>query len=170
MKKNILLAVVLALLWWIFSGKTIPLVLMFGIASVVLIILIIIRMDRFAYYNPNTGTKFNLRYIPYLIWLIKEIILSNIAVAKTILKIGDKVDPVTFDAFAHEETEFGSIAYANSITITPGTVTMALVDGRLTVHALTQESKQSLIEGDMDRRVHYAETGRPITEKVEGEL
>ncbi len=126
-------------------------------------------MDRFAYHNPYTETNFNLRYIPYLLWLIKEIILSNIAVTKTILGIGHKVDPVTFDAFAHEETEFGSIAYANSITITPGTVTMALVDGRITVHALTQEAQQSLIEGDMDRRVHYAETGRPITEKVEGE-
>ncbi len=169
MRRSIILAIILSSLWWIFSGKTISLVLMLGVASVVTIVLVVRRMDRFAYHNPNTDTYFSVRYIPYTFWIIKEIIMSNFSVAWTILGIGNKVAPVIFDAFAHEETEFGSIAYANSITITPGTVTMALVDGRITVHALTEEAKQGLLEGDMDSRVHYAETGRSITAKVEGE-
>lgn len=170
MRKLVLLGFVLAALWWVFSGLTIPLVLILGCGSIGVILLSIYRMEKFAYsHKKSQMNTLNLRYIPYGFWLLKEIILSNISVAKTILGFGDPLDPVVFDAFAHEETELGSVTYANSITLTPGTVTMAFVDGRITVHALTQESKKALLDGDMDERVHYAETGRPITDKVPGE-
>jgi multicomponent Na+:H+ antiporter subunit E len=47
----------------------------------------------------------------------------------------------------------GQVIYANSITLTPGTVTTSLSEGVLEVHALTREAAESLLEGDMDRRV-----------------
>ncbi len=162
------LAISLALLWWILSGKTKLLILIFGVFSVILVLFFMHRMLKASNHNYKKPS-ISWRFIPYIFWLIGETIKSNLDIAKAIMGIGHQIKPQVFDAYAHEETEAGSIAYANSITLTPGTVTVALVDGRLTVHALTEESKASLIEGNMDRHVHWAETGRPITEKVEGE-
>lgn len=163
------LAISLTLLWWVLSGKTKPLLLVFGVFSICLVLFFVHRMIKTS--DPDRQkAALSWRFIPYIFWLMAETIKSNIDIAKAIMGIGHKIKPQVFDAYAHEETETGSIAYANSITLTPGTVTVALVDGRLTVHALTEESKASLIEGNMDRHVHWAETGRPITEKVEGEL
>ncbi|MFV0431181.1 MAG: Na+/H+ antiporter subunit E [Alphaproteobacteria bacterium] len=167
MKLYIRLAIILGLLWWILSGKAKLLMLVFAIFSIVTVLFFTYRMRKES--TNMIRPQLSWRFIPYFFWLLWETIKANIDVAKTILGIGDKLNPQIFDAYAHEETEAGTIAYANSITLTPGTITVALVDGRLTVHALTEEAKNGLIEGNMDRMVHWAETGRPITEKVEGE-
>lgn len=162
------LAIMLSLLWWILSGKTKTLIIIFGIFSLFTVLLFVYRMHKICK-DDSSFQKISWRFIPYSFWLLWEVVKSNIDTAKAIMGIGHKIHPQVFDGFAHEETETGSIAYANSITLTPGTVTLALVDGRLTVHALTDEGKAGLIEGNMDRHAHWAETGRPITEKVEGE-
>ena len=47
----------------------------------------------------------------------------------------------------------GRAIYANSITLTPGTVSMSVEDGEIQVHALTLESGQAVEEGEMDRRI-----------------
>ena len=168
MKLYIRLAIILGLLWWILSGHTKPFLLIMGVVSVCLVLYFVYRMRKVSKSATRSGLTW--RFIPYFAWLLWETLKANIDVTKTILCIGDKFDPQVFDAYAHEETESGTITYANSITLTPGTITVALVDGRLTVHALTTEAKDSLIGGNMDRMVHWAETGRPITEKVEGEV
>ena len=49
--------------------------------------------------------------------------------------------------------------YANSITLTPGTVTTALSGDSLEVHALTREATNALLEGEMNRRVTRLEGG-----------
>jgi multicomponent Na+:H+ antiporter subunit E len=56
-----------------------------------------------------------------------------------------------------QHSEMGQVIYANSITLTPGTITTALSEGVLEVHALTREGAESLLEGDMDRRVSALE-------------
>jgi len=52
------------------------------------------------------------------------------------------------------------VIYANSITLTPGTVTLDLEEGHVTVHALTREGAQALASGEMDGRVTALEEGR----------
>jgi len=55
---------------------------------------------------------------------------------------------------ASQKTHLGMVAYANSITLTPGTVSVDLrEDGEITVHALTLEAAEDLQAGVMDRRV-----------------
>lgn len=167
MKLYIRLAIILGLLWWILSGHTKPFLITMAVVSVLMVLYFVYRMRKVGDSPNRDGLSW--RFIPYFVWLLWETLKANFDVAKTILGIGDKFSPQVFDAYAHEETESGTITYANSITLTPGTITVALVDGRLTVHALTEEAKNGLISGKMDAMVHWAETGRPITEKVEGE-
>jgi multicomponent Na+:H+ antiporter subunit E len=49
--------------------------------------------------------------------------------------------------------EFGQAMLGNSITLTPGTLTLQLRDGRLRVHCLTREGAAELADGEMTRRV-----------------
>jgi multicomponent Na+:H+ antiporter subunit E len=58
-----------------------------------------------------------------------------------------------------QRTEIGRALYANSITLTPGTVSIDLGEDYVSVHALTEEGAQALIEGEMDRRVAALERG-----------
>jgi multicomponent Na+:H+ antiporter subunit E len=58
---------------------------------------------------------------------------------------------------ASQKTDLGMVIYANSITLTPGTVTIDLQGNRLKVHALTRDTAASLLKGEMDRRVSRVE-------------
>lgn len=58
---------------------------------------------------------------------------------------------------ASQTTDVGKVIYANSITLTPGTVSLGLVGDEITVHALIRENIEALESGDMDRRVSQLE-------------
>ena len=91
----------------------------------------------------------------YYIWLIKEIIISNIATAKTILGKSDA--PELFYVPFTQKTEAGVATYANSITLTPGTVTVDIDKNGFLVHALSSDFGDDVRSGNMDRRVTQLE-------------
>jgi multicomponent Na+:H+ antiporter subunit E len=144
------LTVVLALLWLLLSGHyTDPLLLGLGAASVVAVVLIARRMD--VVDREGHPVHLILRALVYWPWLVKEIVLANIDVAKAIL--GNSIEPRVFEVTASQKSDLGRVIYANSITLTPGTVTVALEKEKLGVHALTRAGKEGVESGEMDRRV-----------------
>ena len=92
----------------------------------------------------------------YFLWLFKEIIMSNITTAKVILS--NSADPEMFETRASQQTEAGLATYANSITLTPGTVTVDIDQDRFLVHALTADFGQDVRALDMDEKVSALET------------
>jgi multicomponent Na+:H+ antiporter subunit E len=90
--------------------------------------------------------------ITYWPWLIWEIIKANIDVALIIIKPDLEISPIMFRAEASQKTEVGQVIYANSITLTPGTVTVGVNEGTVDVHALTIGAADEVISGRMDRR------------------
>ena len=60
---------------------------------------------------------------------------------------------------ATQKTEIGQVIYANSITLTPGTITLDVRNNEMLVHALTSDTAAGLQTGDMDRRVTRLEGG-----------
>ena len=70
------------------------------------------------------------------------------------------ISPRLFVLRAGQGTDLGQVIYANSITLTPGTVTVEIENRELVVHALTEEAAQSLRSGAMDRRVTALEGRR----------
>ncbi len=103
---------------------------------------------------PLEVTPRALLYAPWLIW---QIVRANVDVARIILHPGLPIRPHVIRVRAGQETELGRVIYANSITLTPGTVTIDLQGRDLTVHALTDEAAQGLATGEMDRRVSTTE-------------
>ncbi len=106
-------------------------------------------------------------FTTYMPWLIKEIIVSNIEVAKIILSKDLKLQRNMIEVGAHPKTELGKVILANSITLTPGTVSVNMENDRILVHALSFEGAEEDLSGDMDRRVCRLEGN--IAEKVGSE-
>lgn len=153
------LAFALAIVWLLLSGHFAePLLLGLGLASVLLVVVIVHRMDVLD--HEAHPIHLSSRLLLYWGWLIKEIILANIDVAKAILGFGVPAAPTVFKVRSSQRTEVGRVIYANSITLTPGTVTIAVDDNQLTIHALTPGAVEGLESGEMDRRVSRVEARR----------
>jgi multicomponent Na+:H+ antiporter subunit E len=147
----------LSILWLLLSGYFAePLLLGLGLASVLLVVFIVHRMEVL---DPE-GHPVHLGpgALLYWPWLLKEIVLANIDVGKAILGFrGAAAVPTVFKVRASQSGELGRVIYANSITLTPGTVTIAIDDDQLTIHALTPGAVEGLLGGEMDRRVSRIE-------------
>ena len=89
----------------------------------------------------------------YYPWLAFEIIKSAWSVTKVILHPGLPISPTMTVVRASQKTTAGVATYANSITLTPGTITVGVSGNDLTVHALVRDGAIDLEGGGMDRRV-----------------
>ncbi len=143
---------VLALMWWLWSGHATPMLLGFGFFSCLLVVFIASRMDVID--REATPMHLTARVPFYWSWLCKEMFLSSIDCCKRILRPGKFVSPVVADVAADQETDLGKVTYANSITLTPGTLTMELDKNKITVHALDQSLIDALNTGEMANRVN----------------
>ena len=139
--------------WLLMSGHYNGLLIGLGVASCALCVWLSFRIG--AIDREGLPTHLFSRLLPYLAWLIGEILSSNIATAKIILRGTD--DPEIFEVPANQATSAGLANYANSITLTPGTVTVDIDEAktgasRFLVHALHPQFGDDLRGGDMDRR------------------
>ena len=153
-----ILACILALFWMLLSGHTSILLLTLGVSSVVLVVWIVSRMDR----NDNTPIRmlFSINFISYLGWLIWQVIITNIDVAKRIWNPSLPIKPASRKIKVNIKDPLIKTIYANSITLTPGTVTTEVGEDYFIVHALNSEGLDELEEGDMERRLICLEEKR----------
>lgn len=138
-------------LWLLLSGHYTPLLLLLGILSTLLVALLASRADLIDQDTQSVLIKPTVLF--YWGWLGREIVKSNIDVARRILNPRLQISPNVFTVKASQKSEMGRVTYANSITLVPGTVAMDVEEDVITVHALTQEAAADLQRGEMDRRV-----------------
>ena len=145
------MALVAYAVWLLWSGIYQPLLLILGAASCIFVVLICRLMGLL----DEEGVPIHVlpRLITYIPWLVLAIVKSNIDVALRILNPRLPISPRMVRVKAGQKTDLGRVIYANSITLTPGTVTCAVDGDELIVHALTREAADDLMSGDMDRRV-----------------
>ena len=151
MFRSIFLAVVLFLLWLVLSGIYTPILISFGVLSAIIVAWIAYRMD----VADHEGFPIQLSWkaVSYWPWLIVEIIKSNIAVAGLILGSRENIKPILIRIPANQKTELGQVTYANSITLTPGTVSIAVGENMIDVHSLSKAAAQDLQQGVMHDKV-----------------
>ena len=155
MRHTIFLSLSLAIFWLLNSGHNTVLILSLGAVSIALVLFIAHRMDVID--HEAQPVHITPQISGYYAWLIKEIILSNILVVKHIWLGSKTITPTLTTITASQKTDVGKVIYANSITLTPGTVTVSLDGDQFLVHALLKESIEDLKAGDMDRRVTQLE-------------
>ena len=148
---TVTLALGLGLAWMLWSGHVEPLMIGFGILSCGLVLWLSWRLDVI---DPKTGPyRIGWRFAGYVPWLLWEIARASAHVARIILTPRLPIRPRLLRVPASQKTEIGQAIYANSITLTPGTLSLDVRDGIIVVHALTARSAAELEAGGMDRRV-----------------
>lgn len=159
MNKVIVPALGLFVLWLLLSGHYTPLITSLGAISC---LLVCVLANRLGVLEPD-GRSFAylFRLALYVPWLLKEVVSSNIAVARLIWHPRLPINPQVIRTRASQNTPIGLATFANSITLTPGTLSLdADTDGEIAVHALSDDTAAGLQTGEMDRRVARLEGNR----------
>ncbi len=155
MQHTINLTLALSAFWWLNSGYSTPLMLSLGVISILFVLYLAHRMD--VVDHESNPLHLTLKFPGYFVWLTKEVVLSNILVIKHILLGNDSISPTMSWIKTTQKTDLGKVIYANSITLTPGTIAVEVKEGEILVHALLKESIDDLNLGVMDRRVSQLE-------------
>lgn len=168
MLRALSLGVILFITWLLLSGEYSlhhGLILALGVVSTVLVVLVGLRMDVVDHEGHPVHLTF--RFIGYWVWLAIEIVKANIDVAKRVWSPALAISPTLFQLKTSQPGELGQVIYANSITLTPGTVSISLEDGNILVHAVAREVGEDLATGEMDRRVTRLEaSGIPAPKEL----
>jgi multicomponent Na+:H+ antiporter subunit E len=145
------LAAALFLFWLALSGHYTPALLAAGAVSAAVCVLLAVRMG----VADAEGHPVHLlgRFAAYFPWLVREIAKSAWAVTKIVVDPALPISPTMTRVRASQRTSVGIVTYANSITLTPGTITTRVKGDVLTVHALVREGAIDLESGGMDARV-----------------
>lgn len=145
------LSIVLAAAWLLWSGLYKPLLLAFGLFSCALVVYVSLRMRLFEY--SVFTLKFGWRLLGYWGWLGKEVVKSSLQVSRAVLSPGLAISPTVAELDSEGRHPIDIATLGNCITLTPGTLTLRIRDGRLIVHALTREGAEDVLDGEMNRRV-----------------
>ena len=138
-------------IWLLWSGLYKPLLITLGVVSCCLTLFLAYRMD---FFNRQVfSLHLAPRLVPYWGWLGIELVKTNFAVARIILHPKMPISPTVVQLTAQSQDPVLQAILGNSITLTPGTVTLDDHEGELLVHCLTREGADVLLEGDMNRRV-----------------
>ena len=134
------------IVWIIFNGRVTLEIVLFGIAISGLMFAFVCK---FMDYSMEKERKFYKKFplfCKYAVLLVKEIIKANLAVCYLILTRREVTEPVLVKVHTNLKTETARVILANSITLTPGTITVSLTGQELLVHCLDK----SLAEGMED--------------------
>ncbi len=158
MKYALGLLVAIVAFWFALSGETSPFFLALSGIAVLATLWLCARLkviDREA--SPYHRAP---QLLVYLVWLIGEIVKSNIAVVSRVLGPKHAIDPAMVEVDTTAPSSLGKALFANSITLTPGTVTVDVDGQRLKVHALVRENASAESFSPMDRKASLAADGR----------
>lgn len=157
LKRRLALLIGLAAIWCLLSGHYTSLLLSLGVLSCLL--------SYYFYQKIASQTKITrIRFHPvkqfrYTFWLLGEIIKSSIEVMVAVFN-PKKLSPQFFEVEVGDLDEMGRVIYANSITRTPGTVSIEVKQTEIQVHALLVSSKDGLLDDKMLTKVRQLATDR----------
>lgn len=136
----------LLLIWILFNGQLTLEIFLFGLVFASLIYAFICRFFGFSFKKDIMLIKLSGYIIEYLLVLFIEIVKANLVTGKHLLSERYEVEPVLVTFTTALKTETARVVLANSITLTPGTITVKLSDDEFSVHCLDK----SLVVGLSD--------------------
>jgi multicomponent Na+:H+ antiporter subunit E len=150
--RAISLFVTLLVFWLLLSGHYGAFLIGVGFACAGAMLWLARRMDLMD--QEGHPIQFGAGVLWYWPWLAKEIVKSGWSVSRVILDPRLPIEPQLVRFKPSQRTDVGLATHANSITLTPGTISLEVAPGEFLVHALTRESAAGACAGgDMDLRV-----------------
>ena len=149
------LTTALFVFWLALSGDHTPMLVILGGISAITCALVAARIHVLD--AEGHPIEWLFAWLTYFPWLLGQIAKSAWAVTKIVLTPSLPISPVLTVIKANQRSSVGIATFANSITLTPGTITVAVNGNDLTVHCLVQEGAVDLAGGEMNRRVRALE-------------
>lgn len=137
--------------WVLWSGYYNPLLLTLGVFSCALSVYMAVRMQLLD--KEGFPIEIFLSFLAYLPWLLRELVKSGVEISLCVLNPRVHIAPRIVKIKPTQKTSLGLMIYANSITLTPGTVSIGVSNEEIEVHTLTDNAEKDLINGTMNRRV-----------------
>jgi multicomponent Na+:H+ antiporter subunit E len=141
----------LVLAWLLWSGYFKPLILIFGAFSCAIVLITAYRMHLFD--TDIFELRFISRLFRFWVWLGREVVRSSLEVTRIVLNPKLPIKPTVVEFDSHCEHPVDLAILGNSITLTPGTLTLSIDSQHFMVHALTEHGAHDIEGGAMDRRV-----------------
>lgn len=155
MLRSLSALIALFVFWLLLSGYFVPFLVTAGLGSALGVVLLARRMRVLD--QEGHPVHLGFRLLAYWPWLLKEIAKAAWNVSKIILHPGLPISPTMIRFKPSQRSNVGLVTHANSITLTPGTITVEIESGEFLVHALTRTAADGVIDSDMDRRVSRVE-------------
>jgi len=147
------------LAWIIFNGRVTLEIVLFGIVISLAVFAFLCRFMDFSLLRERNFYRRLPRYLQYVFVLVKEIVSANLTVCRMILTRKEIMEPVLVRVHTNLKTETARVILANSITLTPGTITVSLTGQELLVHCLDKSLSEGMEESVFEK----------LLEKMEGE-
>lgn len=152
------LALVLFAFWMVLSGRTETKFVIYGILTAV--VTTWVTYPLLLVPNKDGSKKYYVfgfsipKMIMYFFWLMWQLVLANIDVLLATTGQELNIDPKVVRFRFKADNPMASVILANSITLTPGTVTMNVTDdGVYEIHALTVGAAAGVLDGGMQKKV-----------------
>lgn len=140
--------------WIVLSGYFTPMLLTFGAISIAIVLFMCSRMKIL-----DRETVPYLTVIPtlgYFFWLFAEIVKANVQVVKAVLSPELEVSPTMTKIPYAKDVDIAQTMFANSITLTPGTVSVNMDEDHILVHALLSDMSKPEDFKEMGERSAWA--------------
>ena len=165
-KGTLLQFIILLGLWLLLSGKYDWFHISLGVVSACIVTVLQLRINKYLYFQKKIANENSLswsRLFIYIPWLIWQVILASLQVAYVVLHPRMPINP----SLVKFKTKLPNIAarviLGNSITLTPGTLTINIANDEFLVHALTDASHSSIVDGSLPEQVAKLYHRRPAT-------
>ncbi len=149
--RAVFIGVQLAIAWLLWSGLYKPLLLALGALSCLLTLWLLRRMGYFE--QDATSFRYSFGLLAFWGWLVKEVVQSSLQVTRVVLARKVQVHPRTVALDVEGFDPVDQVLLGNSITLTPGTLTLDVYQNRLLVHALTAQGAKDVLEGKMQEKI-----------------
>ncbi len=145
------------LVWVVFNGRLTLEIALFGVAVAGAVFAFVCKFMGYSLQKELRFYKKIPSFCQYLYYLVKEIIAANITVSRMILTRKEQMEPVIVHVHTDLKTETARMMLANSITLTPGTITVALTENDLLVHCLDKSLSKGMEGSVFVRLLHKME-------------
>lgn len=143
--------------WIIFNGNITLEILIFGVVIAAVMLAFMCKFMDYSLKKELNVYKKSIWGFVYIGVLIREIIKSNLAIIPRILTVEEEMEPVIVKFRTTLKSDFTKMLLANSITLTPGTITVALEDDEYTIHCLDTSLADGLEQSEFEKALKKLE-------------
>ena len=139
------------LAWIIFNGNITLEIFILGVIIAAVMLAFMCKFMDYSLKKELNVYKKSIYFVMYVVLLIREIIKANLSIIPKILTVEEEMDPIIVKFRTSLKSDFTRMLLANSITLTPGTITVSLEEDEYTIHCLDTGMADGLEDSDFEK-------------------